>query len=477
MSLRSDERLAARARDGDERAFAAIFRRYHQALYRFCAGILSDPDDAQDALQNTMVKALRALPGEEREIRLKPWLYRIAHNESIDLMRRRRAGEEVDPEALAGGAGPEERAEARERLRRLLADLDELPERQRSALVMRELSGLGFEEIAAAFETSPAVARQTVYEARMSLRQIAEGREMSCDDVRRALSDGDRRVLRRKDIRAHLRSCASCERFGAEMAGRREDFAALAPLPAVAAAGILGGVLGGAGGTGAAGGAGAAAGGTTAGALGSGAAAGTFASSAAVKVAATVAVTAALGTAAADRSGLVEIGGGGGTQPVRATENGSPSGAGVGGGASARSGPGKTHRQRGHDRRRKGRRTPGRAAAGAPPASLAPGSGAPPASPPPADAAHGSPGSAAGGAPQGHGRGGGRAAGKGRASHGKPAHPTHQAKPPHPDHPAKPPPPPQATKPEKGGPAAGSNVQNREEGADAPDTQPLNPSK
>ncbi len=430
MSLRSDERLAARAKDGDERAFAAIFRRYHQALYRFCAGILSNPDDAQDALQNTMVKALRALPGEEREIRLKPWLYRIAHNESIDLIRRRRASEDVDPEMLAGGAGPEERAEARERLRRLLADLDELPERQRAALVMRELSGLGFEEIAAAFETSPEVARQTVYEARMSLRQIAEGREMSCDDVRRALSDGDRRVLRRKDIRAHLRSCESCDRFGAEMAGRREDFAALAPLPAVAAAGILGGVLGGAGGAGAAaGGAGAAAGGTAAGALGSSAAAGTFASSAALKVGATVAVAAALGTAAADRSGLVEIGGGGGAQPVRATEDGSFSGAAVGGGASARSGPGGTHGLRGHKRRNgRGRHTPGGPADGAPPASLAPGPGAPPETPHPADAAHGSPASAAGGAAHGRGKGSGRAAGKGRSSHGKPSHPARRSR-------------------------------------------------
>ena len=62
----SDDRLARRAVEGDERAFAAIFRRYHQSLYRFCLAILGNPQDAQDALQNTMVKALRALPGEER---------------------------------------------------------------------------------------------------------------------------------------------------------------------------------------------------------------------------------------------------------------------------------------------------------------------------------------------------------------------------------------------------------------------------
>src|SRR4051794_39244891 len=94
----SDDRLARRAADGDERALAAIFQRYHQSLYRFCLAIVGDPHDAQDALQNTMVKVLRALPGEERRIELKPWLYRIAHNESIEVLRRRRPTVELDSE-------------------------------------------------------------------------------------------------------------------------------------------------------------------------------------------------------------------------------------------------------------------------------------------------------------------------------------------------------------------------------------------
>src|ERR1043165_8799368 len=96
----SDERLTRRAVGGDERAFAAIFRRYHQSLYRFCLAIVGNPEDAQDALQNTTAKVLRALPGEEREIELKPWLYRIAHNESIDLLRRRRETRGRDAEQI-----------------------------------------------------------------------------------------------------------------------------------------------------------------------------------------------------------------------------------------------------------------------------------------------------------------------------------------------------------------------------------------
>ncbi len=87
---------------------------------------------------------------------------------------------------------------------------------------MRELAGLDFEEIGAALGTSAAVARQTLYEARLSLRQMEEGREMSCDAVTRALSDGDGRVTRRRDVRAHLRDCAGCRAFRDEIKSREQ---------------------------------------------------------------------------------------------------------------------------------------------------------------------------------------------------------------------------------------------------------------
>jgi len=303
----SDERLTRRACGGDERAFAAIFRRYHQPLYRFCLAIVGNPEDAQDALQNTMVKVMRALPGEERRIELKPWLYRIAHNEAIDLLRRRRETRQLDGEQAAPGYGLAEDAATRERLRRLLADLRELPERQRETLVMRELAGLEVAEIGAALGTSDAVARQTLYEARQSLRQMEEGREMSCDEVTRALSGGDGRVTRRRDVRAHLRSCAECRAFRDEIKGRRRDLAAISPLPAATVAGMLQGLVGGSG----------AAGGGLAAALGG--AAKTIGASTAAKGAATVAVAAAVGVGAADRTGVIHLGlpGGGNSHPAR----------------------------------------------------------------------------------------------------------------------------------------------------------------
>jgi RNA polymerase sigma factor (sigma-70 family) len=311
--LLSDERLARRAVKGDERAFAAIFDRYHQDLYRYCLAIVGNSADAQDALQNTMVKVLRALPGEERRIELKPWLYRIAHNESVELLRRRRPAEQLDPDLTAVRGGLAEDAEARERLRRLIADLELLPDRQRGALVMRELGGLDFEQIGTALGTSSATARQTLYEARQSLRQMDEGREMDCAAVTRALSDADGRVTRRRDIRAHLRACPDCRRFSEEIEGRREDLRALAPLPGVVAAGLLQGLLGGAavsGGAGAGAGLAGAAAGGTAKSLGAGAA---------VKSAAAVAAIAAVGVGAADRTGVVDVGpwGGDGRQAQR----------------------------------------------------------------------------------------------------------------------------------------------------------------
>jgi RNA polymerase sigma factor (sigma-70 family) len=294
LRLFPDERLVRRAVAGDRRAFAAIYRRYQQDLYRFSLAIVRDPEDAADALQSTMVKAMRALPGEERQIQLKPWLYRIAHNESVELLRRRRAYvPDSDVPTLA--PGPHEEAERRARLRALLADLDDLPERQRGALLMREMSGLGLDEIAAALDASPAVVRQTIYEARNSLRQMESGREMGCESVARAISEADGRVARRRDLRAHLRECPSCRRFRDEMGRRQADLAAVG-MPALGIAGAIKGLIGVKG---------AASG--VAGAVGEGVGPAVGVSVIA-KSAATVAVVAAIGVSVADRG--APLGGG-----------------------------------------------------------------------------------------------------------------------------------------------------------------------
>jgi RNA polymerase sigma factor (sigma-70 family) len=116
----SDARLARRAARGDRGAFAEIFARHHQAIYRYCRSILRDDEDAADALQSTMAAAMRGLEGETREIALKPWLFRIAHNESLSLVRQRRPQASVDDVELPARSGPESEVLASERLRELV---------------------------------------------------------------------------------------------------------------------------------------------------------------------------------------------------------------------------------------------------------------------------------------------------------------------------------------------------------------------
>ena len=464
--LLSDTGLAHRAAGGSQRAFEAIFERYHPDLYRYCAAILGNAEDAHDAVQNTMFKVLRALPGEKREIKLKPWLYRIAHNEAIDLLRARRSTEPIDGESLVGRGGPATEVEARERLRLLVADIAELPARQRGALVMREMSGLSYEQIGEALATSPAVARQTLYEARLSLGQMSEGREMRCREVMRAVSDDDGRLLRRRDIRAHLRSCASCRSFQAEISNRRRELAALAPLPAAAAAGILQGLLGGT-----AGGSSGAAGG--AGAVGAGAAK-ALAGTAAIKSAAAICAVAAIGVVAADKGGVIDLGAGSrhdpparaASPPVPATGDSTPSASPEGAGAAALDGTDTA--PRGKARAAEVRRA---SAAQSPPNAASVKEG-----PEAAQAPEQAPGS--NGRHLGQSKGSDKAAGQGKADHpakgkkasppgqdksqgqakhaasgkkgsAKPeAHPAHPPHPVHPDHPQSPADAPPATEPE-----------------------------
>lgn len=247
-----DEQLARAATRGNDHAFAALYARYAGALRRYCASIVLNSEDAEDALQATMLKALRAMPGRRAAVPVKPWLYRIAHNESVDLVRRRRAHSQVDDDRVAALAapGPEAELARRERLAELVIDLRMLPERQRAALLMRELSGLGYDEIADSLEVTPGAVRQLVFEARSTLHEYARGRDVACESVQRSLSDGDRRRRRARSVRAHLRACDTCRDFDRASTRRRGDLAALPPLglegtaAAIAASGGFLGLLG-----------------------------------------------------------------------------------------------------------------------------------------------------------------------------------------------------------------------------------------
>ena len=262
----SDDQLALLAAGGDGDAFAQIYARYHQSLYRYCLSLTGNAEDARDALQSTMEKALRAMPSQRVKGGLRAWLFSIGHNESASLRGRRVPAAAGPPEstleAIPAADVVTEAAE-RERLRQLVRDLRRLPERQRGALLMREMSGLSYDEVGVALAMSPSTARQTVYEARVALQELGEGRDMDCERVRRKISAGDRRVTRGRRVRAHLGDCAACRAFERGIRDRERDYTLLfPPLAAVGAAGILQGL----GGAAAVGGGGAA----TAGAAGAG---------------------------------------------------------------------------------------------------------------------------------------------------------------------------------------------------------------
>jgi RNA polymerase sigma factor (sigma-70 family) len=244
LTRHGDERLARFVAQGNQDAFAVLYERYHQELYRYCHSILHDEADAQDALQAAMTAALAALHRDQRRAPVRPWLYRIAHNEAISLIRRRGVanGDGGAVESLSASA--EERAGERARFAVLMADLADLPERQRSALLMRELSGLSHEEIAVALQTSVGAAKQAILGARRALVEFAEGRSMECEQVRRVVSNGDGRVLRGRLVRAHVRDCAACKAFADSIPARRAELNAIVPvLAAPAAANLLARVM------------------------------------------------------------------------------------------------------------------------------------------------------------------------------------------------------------------------------------------
>src|SRR6188472_493194 len=177
LRLRREGALRSRAARGDAAAFAVVYERHHQDLYRYCRSILHHEQDAQDALQSTMTRAFAALQEEPRNFELRPWLFRIAHNEAITLLRRRRPADGLD-ELATRDAPVEEQVSLRADLQRLQQDLAALPERQRAALVLRELNGLSHAEIAQVLDCTPRAVKQSIYEARTGLLHAREGREM-----------------------------------------------------------------------------------------------------------------------------------------------------------------------------------------------------------------------------------------------------------------------------------------------------------
>lgn len=231
----SDARLAARVADGDDTAAEILFGRHEPALRRYCHGLLSHSEDARDATQDTLERALVALRTSGPPRHLKAWLYRIAHNEAVALAGRRRENVVVPEDHPAPGHDVQGIVEQRADMADLLADLQALPERQRAALLMRELCGLSLVEIASALQITPEAAKTTISDARVGLQHQARGRSIDCDTIRSTLSANDGRQLRARTTRAHLQACAGCREFHGALRHRPHGLQALFPLPALVA--------------------------------------------------------------------------------------------------------------------------------------------------------------------------------------------------------------------------------------------------
>jgi RNA polymerase sigma factor (sigma-70 family) len=234
LKLRSDEQLVALFRAGNDEAFSVIHDRYRQRLFAYVRQMLAGSrSDAEDALQDVFLRAYNSLRADERPVALKAWLYRVAHNRCIDQLRRP-VPAPADVFDLNHPMTPDPLAETerREDLRRLVADVQRLPEQQRSALLMRELEGLTYADLAAALDVSVPAVKSLLVRARIGLVEAAEARDTACCEIQSdlALSFG-KGVRASAKARRHMRECDGCREYRGQLRTVKAELGALLPGP------------------------------------------------------------------------------------------------------------------------------------------------------------------------------------------------------------------------------------------------------
>ena len=268
-----DDRLVAQIRRGQDAAFEVVYDRHHRGLLSFCRHMLGSPEEAEDAVQQTFVSAYGDITGSDKPIRLKPWLYTIARNRCLSILRSRR--EEAAELADIPTTGLSDAVLEREEVRRLLEDLRQLPHDQRAALVLSELGDLSHAEIAEIVGCKAVQVKSLVFQARSSLLASKEAAEIPCHEIREQIASARGAALRRGPLRRHIRACPACASFRDEVRRQRQLLAVA--LPVIPSAALKSSVLGAVGiGPAAAGGlaaGGAVAGGTTGGGFAAGGAA------------------------------------------------------------------------------------------------------------------------------------------------------------------------------------------------------------
>lgn len=217
-------------RAGNEEAFRVVHERYQRRLLAYARQMLPG-HDAEDAVQEVFVRAYAALLADDRAISLRAWLYRIAHNRCVDELRRAiPIPAEVDATAPASTSDPEVETERREQVARLITDITRLPGQQRSALLMRELEGLTYDELGEALGVSVPAVKSLLVRARIGLVSASEARDTDCGVIRHGLASAHDRGVRAPGIaRRHLRDCQGCRDFRAGLKASERQIAALTP--------------------------------------------------------------------------------------------------------------------------------------------------------------------------------------------------------------------------------------------------------
>jgi RNA polymerase sigma-70 factor (ECF subfamily) len=215
-----------------DRSFERIYRKHVGDVYRYALAVLRQPADAEDVAQTTFLNAYRAYQRGERPRNAQNWLIAIAHNVCRQRFRQaQRRPDEVEFDDRVGDIVPEdERGPRAEDIQRALGHL---AFNQRAALVMRELEGRSYAEIAEILETSVSAVETLLFRARRALREQLEG-TLTCAEAERAISRQTDGVLTRPErsaLRAHLRQCKECERLGRSQRAHKKAFKALALVP------------------------------------------------------------------------------------------------------------------------------------------------------------------------------------------------------------------------------------------------------
>src|SRR3954470_10942470 len=320
LATLSDDRLVEQGPGGQAVACEVIFARHYRGVLSFCRHMLGSLEEAEDAVQQTFTSAYTDLQSNRREIRLKAWLYTIARNRSLSILRaRREQATDLSDEALPT-AGLSEQVQQRADLQELLHDLRELPDDQREALVLFEIGDLSQAEVASVIGVEPVKVKALVFQARSALIENRDARSIPCAQIREQVATATGGTLRRGPLRRHLKACEGCREYREQVRDQRRALALI--LPVVPSLGLKESVLAAIGIGGGAGGGGLAAGGAAGGTAGG---TGVFAAMGGAGVG-KLAVGAALGLGAIAGGGFavekVVDHHGGGTDSAQASEAG-----------------------------------------------------------------------------------------------------------------------------------------------------------